>query len=156
MESNREKSPEVTADYLFTYGTFRHPYVQEKIFGHTIAGEEAILEGHAVNSAGTYYDIIEKTGSSVNGVVLPVTEEDLDCADIWEDVPLYSRCCKKVRLKDRFVTAVVYVKTQKTEPFIELTDYASLTQLPDEKLKREIDACVAAHPALQRNESKLH
>ena len=151
MESNCNKSPKITAEYLFTYGTFRHPYVQEKIFGHTITGEEGILEGHAINCAGTYYDIIENNGSSVKGMVLPVTEEDLDCADIWEDVPLYSRCRKKIRVKDGFVTAVVYVKTQKDEPFIELTDYDSLTQLPDEKLKREIDACVAANPALQRN-----
>ncbi len=144
-----ETSQKLTAPYLFTYGTFRHPYVQKHILGRVIEGQEAVLDGYTINCAGQYYDIIEKADANVPGVILPLTEEELDRADIWEDVPLYKRCRKKVRIANGFVTAIVYVKTNRTEPFIELTDYASLSQLSEEKLKEAIDACVASHPELQ-------
>ena len=90
---------------LFTYGTLQTPEVQLDTFGRLIDGEADILPGHTVDyieiddprlldiSGPTVQPIVRATGSprdKVTGVVLTVTEDELEAADEYEDA-LYTR-----------------------------------------------------------------
>ena len=136
---------------LFTYGTFQHPYVQEKILGRVIQGREGVLENFAVNCALEYYDLTECEGSSVKGMVLDLTEEELNRADIWENVPLYSRRHFPVRTEQGLEEATVYMMTERPKEFCKLEISGTYSCVSEENLKKEIDACVDVHPELQMN-----
>lgn len=134
---------------LFTYGTFQHPYVQEKILGRVIQGRKGILEDFAVNCALEYYDLTPCEGSSVEGMVLDLTAEELDRADIWENVPLYTRRLLPARTEQGVEEVTVYMMTERPKEFRKLEMSGTYSCVSEENLRREIDSCVKAHPELQ-------
>lgn len=137
---------------LFTYGTFQHPYVQEKILGRVIEGRPGVLEGYAVNCALDYYDVAEDAKSSIRGLVLDIAEQELDRADLWENVPLYTRKLLPVRTEQGMEEATVYVMTERPKEFRKLEVNGTYSCISEEKLREEIDACVKAHPELHGRE----
>lgn len=77
---------------LFAYGTLCHQNVQQLLFGRPLKSLRYTLEGYTVCRCDDgFYTIKEKHGSSITGMILEVTEEDLMIADEWELVPLYLR-----------------------------------------------------------------
>jgi hypothetical protein len=105
---------------LFSYGTLQKPEVQLDTFGRLVASETDVLPGFTVDyteisdprvadvSGQSVHPIVRATGTSldkVTGVVLHVTEDELDAADEYE-VALYHRV--QVRLQSGRI-AWVYV-----------------------------------------------
>ncbi|WP_431801607.1 gamma-glutamylcyclotransferase family protein [Microbacterium sp. bgisy203] len=90
---------------LFTYGTLQHAEVQLDTFGRLVAGEPDSLPGYTVDYAEiedqrvvdvsglSVHPILRETGNpldKVTGVVLHVTQGEVDAADEYE-VALYRR-----------------------------------------------------------------
>ncbi|MFN8372319.1 MAG: gamma-glutamylcyclotransferase family protein [Anaerolineae bacterium] len=73
---------------LFVYGTLQLPEVQQVVFGRLINGTHDVLDGYGRSSITlgreTYPIIMEQAGSSVEGMVLDVTAEELARADHYE------------------------------------------------------------------------
>jgi gamma-glutamylcyclotransferase (GGCT)/AIG2-like uncharacterized protein YtfP len=76
------------ADYLFVYGTLRNTTVQKQVFGKKISGTPDILENFKkskIEVGGEEYPIIiPSKGSSVEGLILPITAKELKLADEYE------------------------------------------------------------------------
>ena len=90
---------------LFSYGTLQNAEVQLDTFGRLLEGEDDFLPGFTVDyaeiedlriidlSGATVHPIVRATGNrldKVHGVVLWVSEEELEAADEYE-VTLYRR-----------------------------------------------------------------
>lgn len=90
---------------LFSYGTLQNPEVQLDTFGRLVGGEDDALPGFTVDyaeiddprvvglSGHSVHPIVRPTGNAldkVTGMVLWVTEDELDAADEYE-VELYRR-----------------------------------------------------------------
>lgn len=90
---------------LFTYGTLQQPDVQLDTFGRLVESEEDFLPGYTVDYAEiedhrvvdlsglSVHPIVRPTGNpldKVHGVVLRVSEDELDASDEYE-VALYRR-----------------------------------------------------------------
>jgi gamma-glutamylcyclotransferase (GGCT)/AIG2-like uncharacterized protein YtfP len=85
---------------LFVYGTLKDRNVQKEIIGQVVDGVPDILGGFSrsqvVIEGETYPIIIPHSGSSIKGLVLFVTSEELKQIDVYE-TDVYRR--EKVRLK---------------------------------------------------------
>lgn len=68
---------------LFAYGTLKDAHVQRSIVGRTISGQPDTLAGYRV-----FYDrfpvALPSPGASVQGVVLRVSESELQQLDLYE------------------------------------------------------------------------
>lgn len=73
---------------LFIYGTLGDPSIQQRVFGRTIRGQAAVLEGFYKDSitldGATYPFIKPDPTGTVAGFVLEVTTEELERADVYE------------------------------------------------------------------------
>lgn len=73
---------------LFVYGTLLIPAIQRSVFGRTISGSPAILEGYTKGvrqfSDGTYPDLSPDESSHVDGMILDITENELFRCDKYE------------------------------------------------------------------------
>lgn len=93
-------------EYLFSYGTLQLPSIQLKTFGRILEGHPDILTGYkpglvkiddetVVASSGmTHYNNLIYTGKTldeINGMVLMVSEAELEQADEYEADADYTR-----------------------------------------------------------------
>lgn len=73
---------------LFVYGTLRDPMVQRRVIGRFVPGTPATLAGYSrvpiVLSGDTYWIVEQDTAGTVDGLVLELTPEELEQADIYE------------------------------------------------------------------------
>lgn len=98
-------SDETADQLLFTYGTLQHAEVQLDTFGRLVTGDPDTLPGYTLDYAEiedqrvvdvsglSVHPILRRTGNAVDrvvGVVLHVSERELDAADEYE-VALYRR-----------------------------------------------------------------
>lgn len=87
-------------EQLFVYGTLKCSAIQEKVIGRVVAGLEDVLEGYDISTIEieneTFPVVVGKAGSSVEGLVLSVTSNELACVDLYE-TEAYQR--KKVMLR---------------------------------------------------------
>lgn len=95
---------------LFVYGTLKNAVVQKREIGRIITGEKDILKGYkktTVNIGDNVYPIIvHDKESEVEGIVLSISDEELNKLDDYE-TSAYRRI--KVKLKSG-KKAWVYVK----------------------------------------------
>jgi hypothetical protein len=111
---------------LFTYGTLQRPEVQLDTFGRLIEGEDDVLPGYTLDyadiddprvvelSGSAVHPVLRATGSDLDkvvGVVLWITEDELDAADEYE-VALYRRAAVTLASGR---TAWVYVEAEGAE-----------------------------------------
>ena len=104
-EPDLRRPPGAPDELLFSYGTLRQPEVQLDTFGRLLDGDDDALPGHTVDYAEiddprvvdlsclSVHPIVRVTGNPLDkvvGVVLQVTEAELDAADEYE-VALYRR-----------------------------------------------------------------
>ena len=75
-------------EFLFVYGTLQNPAVQQFVFGRPIAGTYDILEGFTRSTISlgteTYFIVEQEDGSTVEGLLLEITPEELTRADRYE------------------------------------------------------------------------
>lgn len=75
-------------ELLFVYGTLQEPEVQQRIIGRVIEGKRDTLDGFFKSRMsmreGIYPLVIPRHGSSVDGMVLEVTDEEMKRMDIYE------------------------------------------------------------------------
>ncbi len=73
---------------LFVYGTLQEPDVQQRIIGRVVTGTPDTLDGFFKSkiamSDGVYPLVIPRHGSSVDGLLLEVTLDELARMDIYE------------------------------------------------------------------------
>lgn len=85
---------------LFVYGTLTEPETQKKVLGKTVKGEPDVLEGYKKSTivifGNSYPDIVKVPSSFVDGLVIPVTLDELELIDNYE-TNWYTR--KKIVLK---------------------------------------------------------
>jgi gamma-glutamylcyclotransferase (GGCT)/AIG2-like uncharacterized protein YtfP len=103
---------------LFVYGTLRDPAVQTALFGREILGVPAILDGWALFRSETdgFHFIKPCSGDRVNGLILDLSDFELEMADAWEDVPLYQRERVPVLSGEDVVEAWAYTRREADGP----------------------------------------
>lgn len=94
-------------EHIFVYGTLYDPDVQQRVIGRLVGGKPDTLDGWYKSQItlgdGTYPIIIPNAGTSVEGHVLEVTEEELLRMDIYE-TNSYNR--RRVKLRSGLETWV--------------------------------------------------
>lgn len=97
---------------LFVYGTLGDPAIQEALFGRRIAGAAAVLYGWAVyrSTSDGFLFVKPRDRESVSGLVLILSDRELEIADAWEDVPLYRRERVSVALDQRVQEVWAYTR----------------------------------------------
>jgi gamma-glutamylcyclotransferase (GGCT)/AIG2-like uncharacterized protein YtfP len=75
-------------EYLFVYGTLQEPEVQQRIIGRVVPGAPDILDGFGRSKLamgdGVFPLVIPRHGSSVDGLLLEVTPDELARLDYYE------------------------------------------------------------------------
>lgn len=98
------------SEKLFVYGTLKESKVQREVIGRAVKGVSDILDGYReseVQIDGETYPIIEQhSNSSVDGLALSVTKDELKCIDKFE-TEAYKR--EKVKLRSG-ISAWAYQK----------------------------------------------
>ena len=96
--------------WLFVYGTLRDPEVQRAVFGRSFAAQADRLGGYRLVGVvidGVGYSGLQRSddpGDEVEGLVLPLTAEDLALADAYEGETHYVRAAVRLRSgRDAFV-----------------------------------------------------
>ena len=73
---------------LFVYGTLTEPETQKKVLGKTVLGMPDVLDGYTKSTiiihGNSYPDIVKAPSSSVDGLVIPVTTDELESIDNYE------------------------------------------------------------------------
>lgn len=73
---------------LFTYGTLQLPEIQQRVFGRVVSLTPDILDGYFKTDItmedGTFFIIVERAGSQIEGQVIEVTPEELVLIDRYE------------------------------------------------------------------------
>ncbi|MCK5316470.1 MAG: gamma-glutamylcyclotransferase, partial [Anaerolineales bacterium] len=73
---------------LFVYGTLTDPETQKKVIGKTVDGVPDVLNGYKKSTivifGNSYPDIVKALSSSVDGLIIPVTTDELELIDNYE------------------------------------------------------------------------
>ena len=107
---------------LFAYGTLKDPDIQKALFEKEPNMKEAHVPGWSLHIASDGYLFIKPMlDRSVDGVLLELDKEDLDRADLWEDVPTYRRERLSARTEsDEIVGVWAYTRRYAAgEPYLE-------------------------------------
>ena len=83
------KTPMVSTEYIFTYGTLQHEAVQWEVFGRLLDGTPTQLTNFELSQrkvAGTYPMLIPSpnTNDAIQGIVYSITPDELRKADDYE------------------------------------------------------------------------
>lgn len=73
---------------IFSYGTLMEPVIRDRILGHPVEMEDAVLQGYVKVCGWDYLTIVPGDGN-VKGVVFEADDEDVHRMNVWEDVPVY-------------------------------------------------------------------
>jgi gamma-glutamylcyclotransferase (GGCT)/AIG2-like uncharacterized protein YtfP len=75
-------------NYLFAYGTLLDKNIQVRVFGHEVQGHPDQLADYrrVIRNfvCGSYPDIIFESGSLVSGMILELTDNELEQCDRYE------------------------------------------------------------------------
>jgi len=84
------------AKKLFAYGTLKDPVIQTALFGRRLNGYAAHIKNWGLFMAQEGYLFVKPcAGGHVDGLILELESEDMEKADLWEDLNVYRReiCC---------------------------------------------------------------
>lgn len=98
---------------LFAYGTLKDPDIQTTLFGRRLIGYAAHVKNWGLYMAkGGYLFVKPYAGGRVEGLILELESEDMEKADAWEDLTVYSRevCCAIAKNK----AESVYIYTRRS------------------------------------------
>ncbi|MEM0142697.1 MAG: gamma-glutamylcyclotransferase family protein [Candidatus Parvarchaeum sp.] len=103
--------------YYFAYGSNLERSRLHVRVGNWSSERNCLLDGYRLtfDSRGKA-DIIEDSNSKVYGVIYELSEEQMKILDVKEGVPrVYKRSAVSVKIDNRQVEAVAYIKVDKTE-----------------------------------------
>jgi gamma-glutamylcyclotransferase (GGCT)/AIG2-like uncharacterized protein YtfP len=95
---------------LFVYGTLKDEEMRRALFETQVPCEPACLRGYSLQSDGEFFFAFPHPDGLIRGSVLSLNEPQLALADLWEDVPSYSRVRVMVDLHDGEGEAWVYIR----------------------------------------------
>ncbi len=106
------KTPNMTQkiQLLFVYGTLKDEEMRRALFETQVPCEPARLRGYSLQSDGGFFFASPHPDGMIRGFVLSLTETQLALADLWEDVPFYSRVRVRLELLNGEGEAWVYVR----------------------------------------------
>lgn len=113
---------------VFSYGTLTVPMIRDRILGHPVDTEPAVLPGHVKVCGWDYFTIVPGDGE-VSGVVFEATEEDVERMDIWEEVPVYILMPVTVSTSSGTVEAQAYIMPEPPEHY-EVVDDSRVAAIP--------------------------
>ena len=97
---------------LFAYGTLKDQVVQKALFGRTFAVKAAHIENWGLYMAPDGYLFVKTLeGGRVQGILLELDTDDLQRADIWEDLSIYKReICRVFTTEGGEESAYIYTR----------------------------------------------
>lgn len=130
---------------IFSYGTFRDPFVQQKLFGRAVPLRPATLQNYALHKGSDgYHGILPCAGISVSGALLSLSERELTIADGWEICPtLYIRRLTSCETDTGPEEAWVYFRTEESSLGDRIADPSVLCTVSHKQLARELDEYLA-------------
>jgi hypothetical protein len=93
---------------LFAYGTLSDPEIRAVLFGCEVDHGSSHLLGHRIMSKGGFFLVAPSASHRVCGELLFLSADQLSIADLWEEVPLYTREIRSVIFRSRPHPAWVY------------------------------------------------
>ncbi|MDR1523211.1 MAG: gamma-glutamylcyclotransferase [Endomicrobium sp.] len=133
-------------EYLFSYGTLQDKTVQMRLFGTNVHSLTAVLLNHAVVCVDGYLSIVPYSGEEVVGEILELSSLQLQIADKWEEVPLYTRSHIVVTTSAGLSVVWVYFRAIDTQT-LDINKYVGrLHGMSDEEFEQDIKSfnhCVA-------------
>lgn len=102
---------------LFVYGTLRDDGLCDAVLGVVPSRQPARLHGYALHRSGDFLFVRVASGAFVDGDVIDVSPSALRRADIWEELPMYTRRAVCVRMRvagalgEQRTQAWVYVRS---------------------------------------------
>ena len=73
---------------IFAYGTLVLPVIRDRVLGHPVPTEDAVLHGGYSKVCGWDYLTLIPSDGGVTGVVFEADEDDVSRMDAWEEVPV--------------------------------------------------------------------
>ncbi len=122
---------------IFAYGTLVLPVVRDRVLGHPVPAEDAVLHGYSKVCGWDYLTLIPSDGS-VTGVVFEADEDDVSRMDAWEEVPVYSLVPVTVETSVGPREAHAYVMGEPPEHY-EVVDDSCLAAIPIKEIMEDLD-----------------
>lgn len=95
---------------LFVYGTLKNKKIRKHIFRRDTDAEPATLPNYTKRKGNLYYFVREREGDEVQGLLLTLTNDELEITDRYENVPLlYTRKEVNVIVNGKIEKAWTYV-----------------------------------------------
>jgi gamma-glutamylcyclotransferase (GGCT)/AIG2-like uncharacterized protein YtfP len=95
---------------LFVYGTLSDPEIRVVLLGSEVEHGAAELSGYKVMAKDGFFLLAPSPGHYVRGELLFLNADQLSIADLWEEVPLYTREVRSVSSCGRHRPAWVYFR----------------------------------------------
>jgi len=95
---------------LFVYGTLSDAEMRSNLFAAVVPAAPATLKNYRLRSHEGFLFASPYDGSSIEGLIISLTSEQLRIADAWEDVPVYTRTKVLVTCSHRRIEACTYAR----------------------------------------------
>ena len=122
---------------IFSYGTLTLPMIRDRILGHPVESEPAVLHGYRKVCGWDYLTVIPCEGS-VEGVVFEADPEDVHRMDTWEEVPTYSLVRVTVKTGSGPRDAFAYIMPEPPEHY-ETVDDDRIAAIPIHDIMRDLE-----------------
>lgn len=122
---------------IFAYGTLVLPVIRDRVLGHPVPTEDAVLHGYSKVCGWDYLTLIPSDGG-VTGVVFEADEDDVFRMDVWEEVPVYSLVPVTVETAGGPREAHAYIMEEPPEHY-ETVDDSCLAAIPVREIMEDLD-----------------
>ena len=122
---------------IFAYGTLVLPMIRDRVLGHPVHTEDAVLHGYSKVCGWDYLTLIPSDGG-VTGVVFEADADDVSRMDAWEEVPVYSLVPVTVETAGGPREAHAYIMEEPPEHY-ETVDDSCLAAIPVREIMEDLD-----------------
>jgi gamma-glutamylcyclotransferase (GGCT)/AIG2-like uncharacterized protein YtfP len=126
---------------VFAYGSMREPIVRNKVLGHIVDTEEAVLRGYQKVCGGDILTIVSCPDRDVKGIVFDASPEDMEKMDEWEGCPEYQRMELEVEVGGTPRKVVTYA-TPEPPRYHEAVGDDVIASIPLKEIIRTVEAMV--------------
>lgn len=137
LKSEAGDSPAPYIMLIFSYGTLTLPMIRDRVLGHPVQSEPAVLRGYRKICGWDYLTVIPSDGS-VDGVVFEADSEDILRMDTWEEVPTYSLVGVRVETDSGPRNAFAYIMPEPPEHY-EFVDDGRIAAIPILDIMRDLE-----------------
>lgn len=125
---------------IFAYGTLVLPIIRDRVLGHPVETQDAVLRGYSKVCGWDYLTLVPSEGS-VSGVIFEADVEDIARMDIWEDVPAYRLEEVIVVSGDEELRAGTYIMPEPPE-FCEEVDDSCIAAIPLKEIIEDLETAL--------------